>query len=253
VKQPRVRDNSPAAEHRVRFSPTVLPPYLRRSRSIDELIPWLYLKGISCGDFSEALAAILGADAPALSANVIVRLKEKWSQEYEAWSRRDLSQKHYVYFWADGIHVNVRLEDDANRRQCLLVLMGATSEGKKELVAVVEGYRESEQSWAELLLGKEKKGKRGHSEFRRHFVVEVVGRRCKDACMPRGAREGGRAGRGQAHFSGRHFSTNRIFRPKNVPVPGVPVPEPCWREAAGSRPLAAAPPPSAKRQPGLPR
>jgi putative transposase len=158
VKQPRVRDNSPASERRVRFSPTVLPPYLRRSKSIDELIPWLYLKGISSGDFSEALAAIVGPDAPALSANVIVRLKEKWSQEYETWSRRDLSQKSYVYFWADGIHVNVRLEDDANRRQCLLVLMGASSEGKKELLAVVEGYRESEQSWAELLLDLKQRG-----------------------------------------------------------------------------------------------
>jgi putative transposase len=158
VKQPRVRDNSPVPECRVRFAPTVLPPYLRRSKSVDELIPWLYLKGISSGDFSEALAAIVGPDAPALSANVIVRLKEKWSQEYEAWSRRDLSQKRFVYFWADGIHVNVRLEDDANRRQCLLVLMGATSEGEKELLAVVEGYRESEQSWAELLLDLKHRG-----------------------------------------------------------------------------------------------
>jgi transposase-like protein len=119
---------------------------------------WLYLKGISSGDFSEALAAIVGPDAPALSANVIVRLKEKWSQEYESWSRRDLSQKHFVYFWADGIHVNVRLEDDANCRQCLLVLMGATSEGQKELLAVVEGYRESEQSWVELLLDLKHRG-----------------------------------------------------------------------------------------------
>ena len=89
---------------------------------------------------------------------MIVRLKEKWSQEYEDCSRRDLSKEHYVYFWADGIHVNVRLEDDANRRQCLLVLMGATSEGKKELIAVVDGYRESEQSWAELLLDLKQRG-----------------------------------------------------------------------------------------------
>jgi transposase-like protein len=152
VKQPRVRDNSPSSEGRLRFSSSVLPPYLRRSKSIDKLIPWLYLKGISTGDFSEALAALVGPDAPALSANVIVRLKDKWSQEYEDWSRRDLSEKNYVYFWADGIHVNVRLEDEANRRQCLLVLMGATSEGKKEPIAVIDGYRESEQSWAELLL-----------------------------------------------------------------------------------------------------
>jgi putative transposase len=158
VKQPRVRDKSPRSDDRVRFSPSVLPPYLRRSQSVDELIPWLYLKGISTGDFSEALGALLGQDAPNLSANVIVRLKDKWSQEYEDFCRRDLSQKNYVYFWADGIHVNVRLEDDANRRQCLLVLMGATSEGKKELIAVVDGYRESEQSWTELLLDLKQRG-----------------------------------------------------------------------------------------------
>jgi putative transposase len=158
VKQPRVRDNAPASEDRVFFSPSVLPPYLRRSKSVDELIPWLYLKGISTGDFSEALSALLGKDAPNLSPNVIVRLKEKWSQEYEVWSRRDLSQKQYIYVWADGIYVNVRLEDDANRRQCLLVLMGATSEGKKALIAVIDGYRESEQSWTELLLDLQQRG-----------------------------------------------------------------------------------------------
>jgi putative transposase len=158
VKQPRVRDNSPASQDRVVFSPTVLPPYLRRSKSIEELIPWLYLKGISTGDFSEALQALLGPDAPNLSPNVIVRLKEKWSQEYEVWSRRDLSGKHYVYLWADGIYVNVRLEDDANRRQCLLVLMGVTPEGRKELVAVADGYRESEQSWTEVLLDLKQRG-----------------------------------------------------------------------------------------------
>lgn len=158
VNQPRVRDNSPSSEERLRFSSSVLPPYLRRSKSVDELIPWLYLKGISSGDFSEALAALVGPNAPALGANVIVRLKEKWSQEYEGWSQRDLSQKNYIYLWADGIHVNVRLEDDANRRQCLLVLMGATSQGKKELIAVVDGYRESEQSWTELLLDLKRRG-----------------------------------------------------------------------------------------------
>ncbi len=158
VKQPRVRDNSPTSQDRVVFSPTVLPPYLRRSKSIEELIPWLYLKGISTGDFSEALQALLGPDAPNLSPNVIVRLKEKWSQEYEVWSRRDLSGKHYVYLWADGIYVNVRLEDDANRRQCLLVLMGVTPEGRKELVAVADGYRESEQSWTEVLLDLKQRG-----------------------------------------------------------------------------------------------
>ncbi len=158
VKQPRVRDNTPDPGNRVYFAPSVLPPYLRRSKSIDELIPWLYLKGISTGDFSEALKSLLGEHAQGLSANVVVRLKETWSQEYDEWSRRDLSKANYLYLWADGIHVNVRLEDDANRRQCLLVLMGATPEGKKELIAVVDGYRESEQSWTELLLDLKQRG-----------------------------------------------------------------------------------------------
>jgi transposase-like protein len=152
VQQPRVRDNSSEKEQRVTFSSSILPPYLRRSKAIDELLPWLYLKGISTGDFSEALQSLLGADAPGLSPNVIVRLKEKWGQEYDQWNRRDLSERAYVYIWADGIHVNVRLENEANQRQCLLVLMGATVDGQKELVAVVDGYRESEQSWYELLV-----------------------------------------------------------------------------------------------------
>ncbi len=158
VAQPRVRDNSRAKESRVRFSSKVLPPYLRRSKSIDELIPWLYLKGISTGDFAEALQALVGEDAPALSPNVVVRLSGQWSQEYDEWSRRDLSEKQYVYVWADGIHVNVRLENEANQRQCLLVLMGATADGLKELIAVVDGYRESEQSWYELLLDLKSRG-----------------------------------------------------------------------------------------------
>jgi transposase-like protein len=158
VRQPRVRDNSPEKGHRVQFSPSVLPAYLRRSSSIDELLPWLYLKGISTGDFREALQSLLGENAKGLSANVIVGLKEKWSGEYEQWSRRDLSDKEYVYIWADGIHVNVRLEGPEGKKQCILVLMGATADGKKELIAVVDGYRESEQSWYELLIGLKQRG-----------------------------------------------------------------------------------------------
>jgi len=158
LRQPRVRDNSPDVESRVRFSSSILPPYLRRSKSLDELIPWLYLKGISTGDFSEALQTLLGEEAKGLSANVIVRLKEQWSAEYEAWSRRDLSGKQYVYVWADGIHAQIRLESPENNQQCLLVLMGATAEGKKELIAVVDGYRESEQSWYELLIDLKQRG-----------------------------------------------------------------------------------------------
>ena len=158
LAQPRVRDNSPDPESRVQFSPSVLPAYLRKSPAIEELIPWLYLKGISTGDFSEALQALVGEKAKGLSPNVVVRLKEQWSQEYEQWMQRDLSEKQYVYLWADGIHVNVRLEDDAGKRQCILVLMGATPAGHKELIAVLDGYRESAQSWSELLLGLKQRG-----------------------------------------------------------------------------------------------
>jgi putative transposase len=148
VKQPRVYDRRPPGE-REKFTPAVLPPYLRRTKSLEELIPWLYLKGISTGDFSEALQAILGPDAPNLSATTITRLKAAWEQDHEAWSQRSLAGKHYVYVWADGVHFNIRLEEG---RQCILVLMGATAEGKKELIAIADGYRESEQSWKELLL-----------------------------------------------------------------------------------------------------
>lgn len=158
VTQPRVRDTAPDREQRVTFTPNVLPPYLRKSRAIEELIPWLYLKGISTGDFSDALQSLVGEKAQGLSANVIVRLKEQWTDDYEQWMRRDLTSTHYVYCWADGIYANVRLEDDANQRQCLLVLMGATIEGHKELIAVVDGYRESKQSWCELLLDLKQRG-----------------------------------------------------------------------------------------------
>ena len=158
VRQPRVRDNSSDPEHRVHFTSSILPAYLRRSKSLDELIPWLYLKGISTSDFSEALQALLGKEAKGLSPNVIVRLKEQWSAEYEEWSRRDLSAKQYVYVWADGVHTQIRLESPENNRQCLLVLMGATGDGKKELIAVVDGYRESEQSWYELLIDLKQRG-----------------------------------------------------------------------------------------------
>jgi transposase-like protein len=119
------------------------------------LIPWLYLKGISTGDFAEALQALLGPDAPGLSATTVTRLKAVWEAEHEAWARRSLTGKHYVYVWADGVHFNIRLEEG---RQCILVLMGATAEGKKELIAISDGYRESEQSWKELLLGCKARG-----------------------------------------------------------------------------------------------
>jgi transposase-like protein len=151
VSKPRARDRAGAdAEDRVQFSSALLPPYLRRSKSLNELIPWLYLKGISTGDFSEALQALLGAGAKGLSANVVVKLKEQWNVEFEAWCKRSLVAKEYVYVWADGVYFNVRLKPD--ERQCVLVLMGATKDGTKELLAIQDGERESEQSWSEVLV-----------------------------------------------------------------------------------------------------
>src|SRR6516165_2102160 len=154
VKQPRVRDRRPAGQ-RETFHSSILPPYLRKTKSIEELIPWLYLKGVSTGDFAEALAALLGPDAPGLSATTVTRLKAVWQEEYDAWGKRSLAGKHFVYVWADGVHFNIRLEED---RQCLLVLMGATADGKKELIALGDGYRESEQSWKALLLDCQARG-----------------------------------------------------------------------------------------------
>lgn len=156
VRPPRVNDRRVDGDGQpIRFTSRILPPYLRRTRSIEELIPWLYLKGISTGDFSEALAALLGPNAPGLSATTITRLKSVWEKDYAQWNRRDLTGKHYVYIWVDGIHFNIRLEQD---RQCILVVMGATADGKKELVGVQDGYRESEQSWKELLLDLKARG-----------------------------------------------------------------------------------------------
>jgi putative transposase len=154
VKQPRVRDRRPPGEAET-FTSKILPPYLRKSKAIEELIPWLYLKGISTGDFGEALQALVGVNAAGLSASTITRLIESWQDEHEAWSKRSLEGKQYVYIWADGVHFNIRLEED---RQCILVLMGATPEGKKELIALLDGHRESEQSWKTLLLDVKSRG-----------------------------------------------------------------------------------------------
>ena len=157
VKQPRVRDRGVTADDpgRIRFSPAILPPYMRRSKSIETLLPILYLKGISTGDFTEALAALLGKDASGLSASAIGRLKDGWQDDHTAWAKRDLSAKRYVYIWADGIHMQARLEDE---KQCILVLIGATPEGRKELVGFTDGTRESAQDWRELLLDLKRRG-----------------------------------------------------------------------------------------------
>lgn len=156
IKQPRVNDKRVDSEgRRFRFTSNVLPPYLRKTKSIEELIPFLYLRGISTGDFSEALAALLGPNAPGLSASTVVRLKEVWQRDQEAWSKRSLAGQRFVYFWVDAVYFNIRLEED---RQCILVIMGATASGKKELVAIQDGFRESEQSWTELLLDLKSRG-----------------------------------------------------------------------------------------------
>jgi len=154
VKAPRVRDRTPVASEKLQFNSEILPKYLRKTKSIEELIPWLYLKGISTGDFSEALAALIGKDAKGFSQPVISKLKSKWKDEYNNWRLKDLSKKRYVYIWVDGIHCNVRMGD----KQCILVVMGATSSGKKELIALESGYRESTQSWKEVLLDIENRG-----------------------------------------------------------------------------------------------
>jgi transposase-like protein len=154
IKQRRVRDRRGGEG----FSSNILPRYMRRVPSVDKLIPVLYLKGISTGDFTKALEAILGENASGLSATNIVRLKRQWEQEYQQWAKRNLSGKRYVYFWADGIHFNVRLEEPGNDRQCILVIMGALEDGRKEMVSVVDGYRESKESWRGMLRDLRRRG-----------------------------------------------------------------------------------------------
>jgi transposase-like protein len=149
VGRPRVRDHGGDGPGPVRFTSAVLPLYRRRARNVEELLPWLYLKGVSTGQFAEALAALLGPDAPGLSAATVRRLTEAWQEEHARWRKRDLSARRYVYLWADGVHFTPRLDHE---RQCLLVLIGADAQGRKELLAVEDGFRESAQSWRELLL-----------------------------------------------------------------------------------------------------
>ena len=155
AKVPRVRDRQPDSQTgRICYTSSILPPYLRRTKSMEELIPWLYLKGVSTGDFSDALAALVGKDAPGLSPATISRLKSIWQDELNQWQKRDLSGKRYIYIWADGIYFNVRMEE----RQCLLVIIGATADGTKELIAIDSGYRESELSWTEVLVDLQHQG-----------------------------------------------------------------------------------------------
>ena len=152
IQVPRTRDRSGSG---ICFRSSLLPPYIKKTKSVENVLPWLYLKGISTGDFNEALAALLGEDARGLSQPTISRLKERWTKEYEEWCRRDLTGERYVYLWVDGIYFNVR-SDDA--KQCILVIIGAKDTGEKEFIAIEDGYRESEQSWYEVLLDLKSRG-----------------------------------------------------------------------------------------------
>jgi transposase-like protein len=157
VRRVKIRDRGAGANGaaRIRFSSALLPRWARRTRSLDAVLPILYLRGVSTGDFQEALAALLGHDAPNLSPSVIARLKSEWEADYARWQRRDLSARHYVYIWADGVYLQARMEPLA---ECMLVLIGATPEGKKELLGFQVGVRESAQSWRELLVDLKARG-----------------------------------------------------------------------------------------------
>ena len=174
VRQPGVRNRGGANGERIGFSSTLLPPYARRTKSLDALLPVLYLRGISSGDMQEALAALLGKDAPNLTPAVQARLKAGWQEEFERWKKRDLSAGRYVYIWADGIYLQARME------QCILVLIGATPEGRKELIGFHVGYRESIQSWRELLADLKTRGLAVPPELRHRGVVPVDGRRATE-------------------------------------------------------------------------
>lgn len=154
VKVPRVRDRKPG-EEKISFTPSILPRYLRKAKSVEELLPWLYLKGVSTGDFSEALAALLGPNANGLSAKTISRLKADWWTDYEAWQKRDLGNRRFLYIWADGVYFKPRM---AEEKQCVLVIVGADEYGRKELLAMTDGFRESTESWRELLLDLRRRG-----------------------------------------------------------------------------------------------
>ena len=154
VNVPKVRDRSGSG---VKFNSAVVPPYVRRSARISAALPWLYLKGISTGDMSEALKVLVGDDAKGLSANVVSHLKAQWSNEHAQWNKRDLASARSVYWWVDGIHTQLRAEESLGG-QCLLVILGVTPDGRKERVAIGDGFRESKASWKDVLLDLKKRG-----------------------------------------------------------------------------------------------
>ena len=148
---PKVRDRSGSG---IKFNSMLVPPYLKRTKAMEEFLPWLYLKGISTGDFQDTLKSFLGQDSPGLSANTISRLKQVWEKEYHDWRKRNLAGKKYVYVWADGVYSNVRMDD----RLCILVIIGSDENGRKELIALSDGYRESEAAWSEILTDLRERG-----------------------------------------------------------------------------------------------
>lgn len=155
IRQPRIDDRILEKHGEARFKSSLIPPYLRRTKNVNELLPVLYLKGISTGDFTEALQALLGKEVIGLSPETIVRLKQVWQKDYEEWRKRDLSKTRYVYWWVDGVYFNVRLDDE---RQCILLIIGAKEDGSKELVAMEDGFRESKESWLSLLRDLKRRG-----------------------------------------------------------------------------------------------
>lgn len=158
ITAPRVNDRRTDAEgERKRFTSAILPPYMRRSPKVAEVLPILYLRGLSTGDFREALKALLGEDAAGLSPTNITRFLSVWEEEYRRFQARDLHDRDYVYIWVDGVHFNVRLEED---RLCTLVMIGARPDGTKELIAVEDGFRESTESWATLMRDLKRRGMR---------------------------------------------------------------------------------------------
>ena len=154
MKVPRVRDRG-ASEDKITFTPSILPRYLRKAKSIEELLPWLYLKGVSTGDFAEALEVLLGPNAKGLSAKTVTWLKADWWMDYEVWQKHDLGSRRFLYIWADGVYFKPRM---AEEKQCVLVIVGADEYGRKELLAMTDGFRKSTQSWREMLLDLKRRG-----------------------------------------------------------------------------------------------
>jgi transposase-like protein len=177
VRRAKVRDRADVeTDQKIRFTSAILPKWARRTKSLDALLPILYLRGVSTGDFQEALAALLGKDAPNLSPAVIARLTAEWQVDYDTWQKRDLSARRYVYVWADGVYLQARMEANA---ECMLVLIGATAEGKKELVGFQTGVRESAQSWRELLIDIKRRGSRSRRILLSAMARSASGRQSK--------------------------------------------------------------------------